>query len=553
MSLIFLSQQNSLPIKDLYMNDPELEGDVLYELEVIMNTFSKTSSYFGLPLHPKKFQDALRNKELMKEKGYNRVELAKEDESPMNDRRCFETLDMTLKDILDVLDKLFRGKTIVLGGDGKIKTVEENGEGDSSWITIPEQHCLTDDDTVLEMVHGESKVYSSSDIAILVKMRMEQYLQCIDYTLWEIIENGNAPKVTKTIDGKETVIPPTSVEEKAQRQAELKARSTLLMALPNENQLMFNSYKDAKTLMNKPEIKTLSLDDLLNNLKAYESKVMRTSSLTKNSHNVAFLSSSSTNSTTRAVNTAQGVNTVSTQGAANSSTTIENLSDVVIYSFFASQPSIPQLDNEDLQQIHINDLEEMDLRWNIAMLNMRARRFLKNTGRKLDMANKERTGFDKFKVECFNYNKRGHFVRECRAPRAQDNRNKDSTRRNVPIKTTNSLALVSQCDGLRYDWSDQVEEGPTNFALMAYSSTNLSSSTNSEIMDKCKRGLGYNAVPPPYTENFMPPKPDLVYPSPDDFVFVNESVSEFVVEKPTVESNEPKNIRKENGAPIIND
>ncbi|GJS78101.1 hypothetical protein Tco_0727982 [Tanacetum coccineum] len=80
-------------------------------------------------------------------------------------------------------------------------------------------------------------------------MRMEQYLQCIDYTLWEIVENGNAPIVTKIINGKETVIPPTSVEEKAQRRADLKARSTLLMALPNKHQLKFNSYKDAKTLM----------------------------------------------------------------------------------------------------------------------------------------------------------------------------------------------------------------------------------------------------------------------------------------------------------------
>nr|GFA36937.1 ribonuclease H-like domain-containing protein [Tanacetum cinerariifolium] len=80
----------------------------------------------------------------------------------------------------------------------------------------------------------------------LWKMRMEQYLQCIDYTLWKIIENGNASIITKNIDGKETVIPPTSVEKKAQRMAELKARNTLLMALPNEKQLKFNSYKDAK-------------------------------------------------------------------------------------------------------------------------------------------------------------------------------------------------------------------------------------------------------------------------------------------------------------------
>nr|GEW52337.1 ribonuclease H-like domain-containing protein [Tanacetum cinerariifolium] len=194
-----------------------------------------------------------------------------------------------------------------------------------------------------------------------------------------VIGNGNAPIVTKTVDGKETVIPPTSVEENAQRRAELKARITLLIALPNEHQLKFNSYKDAKILMhaiknrfgevieqtyeriqkvisqlemhgkvvhqeeinkkflrslsqewtmhtivwrNKPKIRTLSLDDLFNNLKAYESEVMRTSNSTTNSHNVAFLSSSSTNSTTRVVYTAQGVNIASTQGAAHSLTTV---------------------------------------------------------------------------------------------------------------------------------------------------------------------------------------------------------------------------------------
>ncbi|GKF11473.1 hypothetical protein Tco_0049399, partial [Tanacetum coccineum] len=68
-------------------------------------------------------------------------------------------------------------------------------------------------------------------------------------------------------------------------------------------------------------------------------------------------------------------------------------------------------------------------------------------------------------------------------------------------------------------------------------------------MDKCKIGLGYNVVPPPYTRNFMPPRSDLVYPSLDDFVDVNESV----VEKPTVETNEPGTSRKENRALIIED
>ncbi|GJW51410.1 putative ribonuclease H-like domain-containing protein [Tanacetum coccineum] len=90
---------------------------------------------------------------------------------------------------------------------------------------------------------------------------------------------------------------------------------------------------------------------------------------------------------------------------------------------------------------------------------MRARRFLKNTRKKLDMDNTERIGFDKSKVECFNCHKRGHFERECRTPRNQDSRNKEPTRRTV----------------------DQAEEGPTNFALMAYYSISSSSSINSEI------------------------------------------------------------------------
>ncbi|GJZ01389.1 hypothetical protein Tco_0519350 [Tanacetum coccineum] len=88
-------------------------------------------------------------------------------------------------------------------------------------------------------------------------MRMEQYLQCIDYTIWEIVENGNAPIVTKTVNGKETVIPPTSVEEKTQRRVELKAISTLLMALPNEHQL--KSYALVETVK-----ETFDLPDLRN-------------------------------------------------------------------------------------------------------------------------------------------------------------------------------------------------------------------------------------------------------------------------------------------------
>ncbi|GJY93709.1 ribonuclease H-like domain-containing protein [Tanacetum coccineum] len=312
-------------------------------------------------------------------------------------------------------------------------------------------------------------------------------------TAKEVIENGNAPPITKVVEGVETTIAPTTAKEKAQRRLELKARSTLLMGIPNEHQLKFNSIKDAKSLLkaiekrfggnaatknskNKPEIDTLSLDDLYNNLKIYEPEVKGVSSSSTNTQNVAFMSSNSTNSINRAVNTAHGATTASTQATAVNSTTIDNLGDAIICAFFASQPNSPQLDNEDLQQIHPDDLEEMDLRWQMAMLTMR--NFFMNGTKTI--------GFDKSKVECYNFHKMGHFARECRAPRNQENRNRENTRRVVPVETTNSNALVS-CDGSGYDWSVQAEEGPTNFALMAYSSTSYNSevSTDSNCSSSC--------------------------------------------------------------------
>nr|GEU45359.1 hypothetical protein [Tanacetum cinerariifolium] len=80
-------------------------------------------------------------------------------------------------------------------------------------------------------------------------MRIEQYFLMIDYALWEVILNGDSPPPTRSVDGVETSYPPTTVEEKLARKNELKARGTLLMALPNEHQLKFNSYKTAKSLM----------------------------------------------------------------------------------------------------------------------------------------------------------------------------------------------------------------------------------------------------------------------------------------------------------------
>nr|GFC10383.1 ribonuclease H-like domain-containing protein [Tanacetum cinerariifolium] len=93
----------------------------------------------------------------------------------------------------------------------------------------------------------------------------------------------------------------------------------------------------------------------------------------------------------------------------------------------------------------------------MAMLTMRARRFLQRTRRNLRANGTTFIGFDMSKVECYNCHRRGHFARECMSPK--DTKNKETQRSNVPVETSTSNALVSQCDGVgSYDWSFQEDE-----------------------------------------------------------------------------------------------
>ncbi|GKC49066.1 ribonuclease H-like domain-containing protein, partial [Tanacetum coccineum] len=251
--------------------------------------------------------------------------------------------------------------------------------------------------------------------------------------LLEVIVNGDSPPPKRTVDGVEQTYPPTNAEEKLAKKNDLKARGTLLMAIPNEHQLKSSMLK-------------------VSNL-----------GLFLQIKNVAFMSSNNSGSS----NQAYGSNSANTN----------SMSDAVIYSFFVNQSNIPQLNDEDLQQIDADELEEMDLKWQMTMLTMRARRFLNKTGRKISANDSETMRFNKSKVECYNCHKRGHFTRECRAPR--ENRNIEPVRRNVTVETIETKALVAQ-DELGYDWSDQAEEGPTNFALMAYTSSSSTSSSSSD-------------------------------------------------------------------------
>nr|GEW36778.1 ribonuclease H-like domain-containing protein [Tanacetum cinerariifolium] len=305
------------------------------------------------------------------------------------------------------------------------------------------------------------------------------------------------------------------LEQRLAKKNELKAIETLLMALLDKHQLKFNIHKDAKSLM----------EAIKKSINEYVSAV-------------------------------PSVSTASSKALVSTLLNVDKLSGAVIYSFFASKSNSPQLDNEDLKQIDANDLEEMDLKWQMSMLTMRARR------------------------------------------------NKDTPRRTVPVEVSTFNALVSQCDGVsNYDWSFWADEEPTNYALMALTSSGSSSSSGSDnetssknlskllesqitnktslgydsqvfnsqvfdydelngyesddsvhtspVNDRYKIGEGYHVVPPPYTRTFMPPKPNLVF---NDAPLTSETIPnvvnvEFSNNKPIKEMS--KTLRPD--APIIED
>ncbi|GJT08903.1 hypothetical protein Tco_0843365 [Tanacetum coccineum] len=229
-------------------------------------------------------------------------------------------------------------------------------------------------------------------------------------------------------------IGPITADEKTQKKNNVKARSTLLMSLPNEHLLTFNQYKDAKTLFavietrfgedlnliflrslpsewnthvlvwsNKPDLDRMSFDDLYNNFKIVEQEVKGTANLSSSSssQNMAFVSSPSS---TNEVNTAY-----------------------------------------------------------------------EKTGRKITINRSDTAGYDKSKVECFNSHKLGYFARECRGPRNQDNRsrNQGSSRRTINVEEISSKAMLV-VDGAGFDWSYMADdEVPTNMALMAFSNSEV--------------------------------------------------------------------------------
>ncbi|GJY79334.1 hypothetical protein Tco_0485135 [Tanacetum coccineum] len=365
-------------------------------------------------------------------------------------------------------------------------------------------------------------------------MRMRQYIYYTDHNLWDIIVNGDLQEEAAPAGEQSGPPAPKTAKQLAAKRNQERVKSILLLAIPDEYLLKFHNVPDAKSLWdaiksrfggndeskkmhrnvlkhqfenfttapnesldkaydsqialimrNKPDIDQTDIDDLYNNLRVYEDEMKRSLSSTSNSQNLAFLSSENTSSTNE-VSPASGNFGVNTAGGTSSSSQVSSTpgADEVVCSFFAQQTTSPPLDNEDLQQIDQDDLEELDIRWQVAMLTVRVQKLSATTvignGTLLRNANQEGTkGKDLMVIMAGGMQQR--------SGRNQGKRSYgDNGRSNAPTNESSSQALVAQ-DGLGgYDWSNDFEIEPVNYALMAISSSSSSSSSDNEVQ-KCSK------------------------------------------------------------------
>nr|GEZ20315.1 hypothetical protein [Tanacetum cinerariifolium] len=279
------------------------------------------------------------------------------------------------------------------------------------------------------------------------QFQIQQYLQHEHYALWEVIEFGDSYKVPTNTDPDDTTTRRDdeqsgrtvtfTIKDMQKKKNDVKARTTLLLSLPDEHQLRFSKYKTAKELWvailktfganeaTKKRKKNL-LKQQYGNFKAEGSKIWNKHLTDYNNEdaNTACVTTASTAFPTGSVNVA-----IISQDTAS--------------AYIASQSNGSQIKFEDINQIDEDDMEEKDIKWSMALLSMRADKFWKRTRKKISIQGSDVAGFDKSKVKCFNCHKMSHFARECRAPRSQERGRKESYRQGSKAEEKTPKALMA--------------------------------------------------------------------------------------------------------------
>nr|GEV40422.1 hypothetical protein [Tanacetum cinerariifolium] len=401
---------------------------------------------------------------------------------------------------------------------------------------------------------------------LATKFRIQQYLQNKHYALWEVIEFGDSYKAPPEETGKgpasessakkkgRTIV--ITTEDMLKRKNDVKARTTLLLALPDEHQLRLSKNETAKELWEAIQKTFETLEQTFNRLHAILSHLeFMDVEIEQDDLNHKFLTSLAPEWLisgkgevyTASVPTASiHVSTASTDVAAAS------LSNDTVCAYIATQSNGSQIKYKDITQIDEDDIKEMDIKWNMDLLSMRADRFWKKTDKKITIQGSDVSGFDKSKVECFSCHKMGRFAREWRAPRSQDRAdNEVLTEFTLMDKSSSSLENevearlvefkeheIKFCEkirGLERDVEirdnkiehlknelEQIkkEKESLDNKLIGFenASKDLDNLLESQRSDKNKEGLGYNAVPPPPAQVFSPPKKDLSWTGLPEFV-----------------------------------